>query len=52
MGVYNGEPKASHCKRPYRSEANIFIALVKRNNKLNAKYFYAIRSLDMHVKAS
>ena len=23
MGVYDGEPKASHCKRPYRSDASI-----------------------------
>ena len=29
-----------------------FTVLVKRDNKLNAKYFYAIRSLDMHVKIS
>ena len=23
MGVYNGEPKARHCERSYRSDANI-----------------------------
>ena len=23
MGVYNGLPSACHCKRPYRSDANI-----------------------------
>ena len=27
MGIYNGEPKASCFKRPYRSEANILLYL-------------------------
>ena len=37
---------------PIQIGREYFIVFVKRNNKLNAKYFYAIRSLDMHVKIS
>ena len=39
------------CKRPYRSDVNILISyLWNEYIKLNAKYRYAIRSLDMHAK--
>ena len=50
MGVYNGSPTARHCKRPYRSHANILSYLWNEYIKLNAKYCYAIRSLDIHAK--
>ena len=44
MGVYNGERKASHVK-PIQIGREYFNVLVKRNNKLNAKYFYETRAI-------
>jgi len=41
---------ARHCKRPYRSDVNILSYLWNENNKLNAKYCYVIRKLDMNAK--
>ena len=43
MGVYNGEPRASHCNNPYRSDVNILSHLGNEYIKLNAKYCYGIR---------
>ena len=41
---------ARHCKRPYKSDVNILSYLWNEYSKLNAKYCYGTRSLDMHAK--